>query len=64
VKNITLEAIYKKVTELQRDVALIKKSLLELEKPALREEFIIRIRDIDLEKSIIIDDFEVRYGLK
>jgi hypothetical protein len=64
VKNITLEAIYKKVTELQRDVALIKKSLLELEKPALREEFILRIRDIDLEKSIIIDDFEVRYGLK
>lgn len=64
MKNITLEAIYKKVTELQRDVALIKKSLLELEKPALREEFILRIRDIDLEKSIIIDDFEVRYGLK
>jgi hypothetical protein len=64
VKNITLEAIYKKVIELQRDVALIKKSLLELEEPELREEFILRMRDIDLEKSIIIDDFEVRYGLK
>lgn len=62
MKNITLEAIYKKVTELQRDVALIKKSLLE--EPELREEFILRMRNIDLEKSIIIDDFEDIYGLK
>ena len=29
MKNITLEAIYKKVNDLQRDIAQIKKSLLE-----------------------------------
>lgn len=40
----------------------IKKSLLE--EPELREDFILRMRDIDLERSIIVDDFEKRYGLK
>ena len=62
MKNITLEAIYKKVTDLQRDIAQIKKSLLE--EPELREDFILRMRDIDLERSIMIDDFENRYGLQ
>ena len=62
MKNITLESIYKKVTDLQRDVELIKKNLLE--EPELCEEFILRMRDIDLERSIIVDDFEKRYGLK
>ncbi|MDO9555024.1 MAG: hypothetical protein Q7J40_00375 [Atribacterota bacterium] len=62
MKNITLETIYKKVTDLQRDVAQIKKSLLE--EPELREDFILRVRDIDLERSIMIDDFENRYGLQ
>jgi len=62
MKNITLETIYKKVTDLQRDVAQIKKSLLE--EPELREDFILRMRDIDLERSIMIDDFENRYGLQ
>ena len=54
MKSITLETIYKKVTDLQRDVAQIKKSLLE--EPELREDFILRMRDIDLERSIMIDD--------
>ena len=54
MKSITLEAIYKKVTDLQRDIAQIKKSLLE--EPELREDFILRMRDIDLERSIMIDD--------
>jgi len=35
---------------LQRDVAQIKKSLLE--DPELREDFILRMRDIDLERLI------------
>ncbi|MEA2022237.1 MAG: hypothetical protein U9N08_07165 [Candidatus Caldatribacteriota bacterium] len=62
MKNITLETIYKKVNDLQRDVAQIKKSLLE--EPELRKDFILRMRDIDLERSILIDDFENRYGLQ
>jgi hypothetical protein len=62
VKNITLETIYKKVVDLQRDVVQIKKSLME--EPELREDFILRMRDIDLEKSIIVEDFGKRYGLK
>jgi len=61
-QNIILETIYKKVTDLQRDVVQIKKSLLE--EPELRKDFILRMRDIDAEKSIIVDDFEKRYGLK
>lgn len=62
MKNITLETIYKKVTDLQREVVKIKKSLLE--EPELREDFILRMRDIDLERSVMVDDFEKRYGLK
>ena len=62
MKNITIESIYKKVVDLQRDVAQIKKSLLE--EPELREDFILRMREIDLEKSIPIKDFGKRYGLK
>ena len=62
MKSITLETIYKKVTDIQRDIAQIKKSLLE--EPELREDFILRVRDIDLERSIMVDDFENRYGLQ
>jgi hypothetical protein len=62
MKNVTLETIYKKVTDLQHDVAQIKKSLLE--DPDLCETFILRMKDIDLEKSILVKDFGKRYGLK
>jgi len=62
MKDITIEAIYKKVVALQRDVAQIRKTLLE--EPELREDFVLRIRDIDLEKSIIVEDFKKRYGLR
>ena len=62
MKQITLKAIYEKVTNLQRDIAQIKKTLIE--EPELREDFILRMRDIDLEKSIIVGDFGKRYGLK
>jgi len=62
MKNVTLGTIYKKVINLQRDVAQIKKSLIE--EPELREDFILRMRDIDLEKSIQVEDFGKRYGLK
>ena len=44
--NITLENIYKMVVDLKHDVALIKKSFME--EPELRDEFISRMRDIDL----------------
>ena len=62
LQDITLEDIYKMVVDLQRDVALIKKSLIE--EPELRDDFILRMRDIDLEKAIIVEDFNKRYGLK
>jgi hypothetical protein len=62
MKGITLETIYKKVVDLERDVGKIKKSLLE--EPELRDDFILRMRDIDLEKSITVEDFGKRYGLK
>ena len=62
MQNITLETIYEKVVALQRDIEQIKKSLLE--EPDLQSDFVTRMRDIDLEKSIIVGDFEKRYGLK
>ncbi len=62
MKSITLEAIYKKVVDLQRDVGEIKKTLIE--EPELREDFILRMREIDLEKSVTVEDFGKRYGLK
>jgi hypothetical protein len=62
MKQVTLKVLYKKVTDLQRDVALIKKTLVE--EPELREDFVLRMRNIDLEKSIPIEDFGKRYGLK
>ena len=57
-QDITLENIYKMVVDLQRDVALIKKSLIE--EPELRDDFILRMRDIDLEKAMIVEDFTKR----
>lgn len=62
MKNVTIETIYRKVVDLQRDVSQIKKSLLE--EPDLRDDYILRMRDIDCEHSIIVKDFEKRYGLK
>ena len=62
MKSVTLENIYKKVINLQRDVTQIKRSLFE--EPELREDFILRMREIELEKSIPIKDFGKRYGLK
>ena len=62
MKAITLETIYKKVVELERDLGVIKRSLME--EPELREDFILRMRDIDFEKSIVVKDFGKRYGLK
>ena len=61
-KVITIEKIYKMVVDLQRDVTLIKKGLTG--EPELRDEFILRMRDIDLEKAIMVKDFSKRYGLK
>ncbi len=62
MKSITTETLYKKVVELQRDIVQIKKSLLE--EPELRADFILRMRDIDLERSVTVKDFGKRYGLK
>ncbi len=61
-RDITLEAIYEKVIDLQRDVAEIKKTLIE--EPELRDDFVLRMKEIDLEKSITVEDFGKRYGLK
>jgi len=62
MKQVTLKVLYKKVTDLQRDVAQIKKTLIE--EPDLRDDFILRMVKIDLEKSIPIENFGKRYGLK
>jgi hypothetical protein len=61
-KDISLEKIHKILVELQRDVALIKKTFIE--EPELREDFVSRMRDIDLEESMSVEDFGERYGLK
>ena len=62
MKQITLKALYEKVAFLQRDIAQIKRTLIE--EPELREDFILRMRNIDLEESIPVKDFWKRYGLK
>ncbi len=62
MKAITLETIYNKVVHLEREIGQIKKRLTE--DPELREEFIMKMRDIDSEKSIMVKDFGKRYGLK
>ena len=62
MKPLTLKALYEKVSNLQRDIALIKKTFFE--EPELREDFLLRMRNIDLEKSIPVEDFGKRYGLK
>ena len=61
-QDITLEDIYEKVVNLERDMAQIKKSLME--DPELREDFVLRMRDIELGESIMVEDFEQQYGLK
>ncbi len=62
MKDITLETIYKKVVKIEREVAQIKKNLIE--EPELRDDFILRMRDIGIEDSITVKDFGKRYGLK
>ena len=62
MEKATLEILYKKVTEIQEDIHQIKERLLE--EPALRDDFIKRMSDIDLEPSITVSDFGKRYSLK
>jgi len=62
MKQVTLKGLYEKVSNLQRDITLIKKKLIE--EPELREDFILRMQDIDLEKSLPVENFAKRYGLK
>ena len=62
MKQVTLKALYDKVSNLEHDIALIKKTLIE--EPELREDFIRRMQDLDLEKSITVEDFAKRYGLR
>lgn len=61
-ENITLESIYKEIVSLKRDVAQIKKSLTE--EPGLRDSFIARMKDIDREGSVRVEDFGRRYGIE
>ena len=60
--EITLETIYKKIVAIEHDINNIMKLLVE--EPELRETFIERIKRIDSEQSIIVEDFGKRYGLK
>jgi len=62
MKQVTLKSLYEKVSNLQRDIGLIKKTLIE--EPELREDFILRMQEIDLEKSLPVENFAKRYGLK
>lgn len=62
MKNVTLEAIYKKVVDLQHDVARLREVIME--EPELRVDFIARMKDIDQEESVMVDDFGKRYNLK
>lgn len=62
MKAVTVETLYKKVVEMQRDILQIKKTLTE--EPDVRAEFVLRMKDIDLEKTIAVKDFGKRYGLK
>ena len=62
MKSITLETIYKEVVRLQRDVDEIKKALID--EPELRDEFIVKMKDIDNEESVVIKDFSDRYNIK
>ena len=61
-KDITIENIYKMVVDLKRDVTIIKKGLTA--EPELRDEFILRMRDIEPEQAIMVKNFSERYGLK
>lgn len=62
MKTVTLETIYHKVADLERELVQLKKSLTE--DPGMRESFIARMQDIDREKAIPVKDFGKRYGLK
>lgn len=57
-----MKQFIKKVIRLQRDVEQIKKALIE--EPELRDEFVLKMKDIDSEKSVMVKDFRKRYGLK
>jgi len=35
-----------------------------MEEPELRRDFIMRMKDIEQEKSIMVEDFGKRYGLR
>ena len=62
MKQVTLKVLFEKIDDLQRDVNLIKQTLIE--EPELRDDFLRRMRKIDHEKSILVEDFSKRYGLK
>ena len=59
--TITLKNVYEMVVDLKHDMDLIKKNFLE--EPELRDEFILRMKDIDIEKTVMVEDFSKKYGL-
>jgi len=61
-KDITIEKVYEMVVDLKHDMDFIKKKLME--EPDLSDEFISRMKDIDLEETVMVKDFRERYGLK
>ena len=59
---ITLERVYEILLELKQDIEFLKKAFLE--DPDLRDDFVARMKDIELEKAISVEDFAKRYGLE
>ncbi|MDZ7724278.1 MAG: hypothetical protein U5R06_16100 [candidate division KSB1 bacterium] len=60
-KDITIEKVYEMVVDLKRDMNFIKKKFVQ--EPDFCDEFILRMKDIDLEETVMVNDFCETYRL-